>query len=222
MEKTKKPSNIPKFMALEAKKRDRIINAAMKEFRYGYKKASTDIIVREAGISKGLLYHYFGTKDQLYEFLVRYAMDIVEANQFDMLNMGHQDILEGFWQVALLKRDISDQYPSIYIFLEGVNTYREDLPSTEISDAFFNKQESVAVELYSKCDISLFRGDIDPEKAVDLICWAMNGFFDYMDFKISSLEEGWEGQNYENFLEELKQYLDVVRMCFYKLESTST
>jgi len=216
MEKMQKPSNIQKFMALEVKKRDRILNAAMKEFRYGYKKASTDIIVREAGISKGLLFHYFGTKDQLYEFLIRYAMDVVEANHFDMLNMGHRDILEGFWQATLLERDISDQYPSIYGFLEGVNTYREDLPNTEISDAFFQKQESVAAQLYNECDTSLFREDIDSQKAVDLICWAMNGFFDYTDFKLSSLEEGWEGQNYEDFLEELRDYLDIVRLCFYK------
>ena len=216
MEKTKKSSNIQKFMTLETKKRDRILNAAMKEFRYGYKKASTDAIVREAGISKGLLFHYFGTKDQLYEFLVKYAMDVVVADQFNMLNMGHQDILEGFWQVALLKRDITEQYPSIYNFLEGVNTYREDLPRDEILDAFFQKQESVAAELFSQCDTSLFREDIDFQKAVALICWAMNGFFDSADARISSSEEGWGGQNYENFLEELRGFLDIIRLCFYK------
>ena len=53
-----KPAEIEKFLKLDDEKRDRILNAAMKEFRYGYVKASTDIIVKEAGISKGLLFHY--------------------------------------------------------------------------------------------------------------------------------------------------------------------
>ena len=216
MEKIKKSSNIQKFMTLETKKRDRILNAAMQEFRYGYKKASTDAIVREAGISKGLLFHYFGTKDQLYEFLIRYAMDVVIENQFDMLAMGHQDILEGFWQIALLQRDISEQYPSIYDFINGVQTYREDLPRDEILDVFFQKQDAVAAQLFDKCDINLFRDDIDFKKAVSIICWTMNGFFEAIESRISSSEEGWEGQNYEDFLEELRGYLDIIRLCFYK------
>ena len=221
MEKTEKSSNVQKFMALEIKKRDRIINAAMKEFRYGYKKASTDTIVKEAGISKGLLFHYFGKKDQLYKFLIRYAMDVVVENQFDMLSMGHQDILEGFWQMALLQRDISDQYPSIYHFLNGVQTYKEDLPSSDILDAFFEKQESVVARLFDQCDINLFRDDIDFKKAVSIICWAMSGFFETTDTLISSSEEGWEGQNYENFLEELREFLDIFRLCFYKSGGTA-
>ena len=47
-----------KFLNLELEKQDRIINAAIKEFaQKGYDKASTNEIVKEAGISKGLLYN---------------------------------------------------------------------------------------------------------------------------------------------------------------------
>lgn len=45
--------NDHKIMSLAPDKRDRILNAAMKEFARGYKNASTDNIVRESGISKG-------------------------------------------------------------------------------------------------------------------------------------------------------------------------
>ncbi|MDR2572521.1 MAG: TetR/AcrR family transcriptional regulator, partial [Oscillospiraceae bacterium] len=64
-----------KIMAMDPEKRDRVINAAMKEFRKGFKSACTDEIVREAGISKGLLFHYFGTKDGLYDFLLKNATE---------------------------------------------------------------------------------------------------------------------------------------------------
>ena len=49
-----------KFFDLKKEKQDRMINAALKAFAVnGYKRASTDEIVKDAGISKGLLFHYF-------------------------------------------------------------------------------------------------------------------------------------------------------------------
>lgn len=44
-----------------------MINAALKVFALnGYRHASTDDIVREAAISKGLLFHYFENKLGVY------------------------------------------------------------------------------------------------------------------------------------------------------------
>ncbi|MBR6395680.1 MAG: helix-turn-helix transcriptional regulator, partial [Lachnospiraceae bacterium] len=56
-----------RFFELKKEKQDRMINAALRVFsQYGYRHASTDEIVREAGISKGLLFHYFESKKGLY------------------------------------------------------------------------------------------------------------------------------------------------------------
>ena len=47
--------------------RDRIIEASFQEFgRHGYEGASTNQICQTAGISKGLLYHYFKSKENLF------------------------------------------------------------------------------------------------------------------------------------------------------------
>ena len=63
-----------KFFDLKQEKQDRMINASLKIFsRGGYRHASTDEIVKEAGISKGLLFHYFPTKLGLYGFLFDYS-----------------------------------------------------------------------------------------------------------------------------------------------------
>ena len=46
-----------KFFDIKKEKQDRIINAALKIFAMqGYRHGSTDDIVKEAAISKGLLY----------------------------------------------------------------------------------------------------------------------------------------------------------------------
>ena len=63
-----------KFFSLKPEKRERIINAALKEFaKNGYDKASTNEIVKESGISKGSLFNYFISKKELYLFLLDYA-----------------------------------------------------------------------------------------------------------------------------------------------------
>ena len=57
-----------KFLNLD-EKQDRILNAAIKEFaQKGYDSASTNEIVKEAGISKGLLFHYFKIKSSYFSF----------------------------------------------------------------------------------------------------------------------------------------------------------
>jgi len=216
MGKHEKSVSEQKFMALDASKRTRIINAAMGEFRYGYKKASTDIIVREAGISKGLLFHYFGTKENLYQFLVGYAMDTVQSNYFDMINHRQQDILESIWQMALLKKDISDIYPPIYDFLYGMHAHIKDSPNPEeISAIYAKKNRETMEDMYTHCDTTLFRDDIDTKKAVNLICWSLERAFDDHETETISSDTG-DGQSYERFLEELRGYIDIFRLCFYR------
>jgi len=194
-------------MAMETSKRDRIINAAMHEFRYGYKKASTDAIVKQAGISKGLLFHYFGSKEQLYTFLVNYALDVMHSEYLSMINFEHRDLLEGLWQLALLKRDIFLKHPYLEEFGESLYAHRKDFPDKEIDVLISKKQEDLFDRFYESCDTSLFVDSVDTKKAILIICWAIDGFF--------TTREAY-GDDYEEFLESLKSYLDIFRQRFYK------
>ncbi|MCR4586771.1 MAG: TetR/AcrR family transcriptional regulator [Lachnospiraceae bacterium] len=68
-----------KFYDMKNEKQDRILNAGFKSFAlYGYKNASTDEIIKDAGISKGLLFHYFESKVGFYEFSYDYAVRFLE------------------------------------------------------------------------------------------------------------------------------------------------
>ena len=214
MEKDTKPNNIEKFLKLESEKQGRILNAAMKEFQYGYKKASTDIIVKEAGISKGLLFHYFGTKEQLLFFLLDYAAGLVQRDFHDMLNRNNQDILEAFWQRALLKRDLTSQYPFLYEFLNGVFAHWEDTPGGEETMASFEAaQRDFNESFYAECNLALFREDIDYKTAISVIMVTMDGVFEQEDANTTA---GKDSESYERFLETLRSYVDLFRQCFYK------
>ena len=58
--------------------RQRILNAAMVEFSaHGYDGASVNTICSKNEISKGILYHYFKDKDELYLFCVEKCFEAV-------------------------------------------------------------------------------------------------------------------------------------------------
>ncbi|THF75703.1 TetR/AcrR family transcriptional regulator [Cohnella fermenti] len=51
---------------------DRILSAALNEFdQYGYSQSSMRRIASEAGITTGNIYRYFGSKDELFQALIR-------------------------------------------------------------------------------------------------------------------------------------------------------
>ena len=69
-----------KFLALTEEKRTAILNAALQCFgKFGYEKASINDIAVAAHISKASVFQYFGSKKQLYIYLLEYCKKIIEG-----------------------------------------------------------------------------------------------------------------------------------------------
>ncbi|MCL2370462.1 MAG: TetR/AcrR family transcriptional regulator [Firmicutes bacterium] len=197
---------------MDVSKRQSIINAAMREFRYGLKKASTDNIVREAGISKGLLFHYFDTKERLGKYLIDYALDIMQNEYFNVLNTGRQNILDTFKQIALLKKGIAEKHPYIFDFLFGMEAHTSDNPSAGKLALYNQKNQEIMERLYGQRGKLLFRQGIDHKKAINIIYWTVDGLVK------SAITHERDGKINNDFLERLEEYLDIFRKCLYKNE----
>lgn len=66
---------IEDFNRLPEEKQDEIMLAALREFAHNsYDLASTNSIVAEAGISKGLLFKFFGSKEKLFLHLAQHYL----------------------------------------------------------------------------------------------------------------------------------------------------
>ena len=208
-----------KFLALDEEKRERIMNAAMKEFLAGYKKASTDNIVREAGISKGLLFHYFGTKERLYNFLIDYAINTIEKEFLAIINVLQPDIIDSIWQMTLLKHDVSLHYPDMFDFLTAayVNGKNKGESIGDNLTRFMGMRDELLAKVYQRADISLFRDDVDPQVAMKIINWAIFGYS-----HAKATESGTDNpgavarEKYDEYLAEFEQVLGILRLCFYK------
>ena len=67
------------FSNLPPEKQEKIVAAAVSEFaRHGYRKASMNTIVRDAGISKGSLYQYFHNKEVLFVYIFERFIRLVK------------------------------------------------------------------------------------------------------------------------------------------------
>jgi len=203
-----------KIMAMEPEKRDRIINAAMKEFAKGFKSACTDSIVREAGISKGLLFHYFGTKDGLYSFILKTACEMIYVEYLTLIDIQQMDIIEKIWQMTLLKMDLSYKHPALFDFLATAYMDLQENPNEEFAEYFEKTRMNATEKVLAEIDTTLFKEGIDPEKAAKIILWTLNG---YSTSQINTAKRMEDYQKeYDRYLEEMKAYIDLLRTALYK------
>lgn len=111
-----------KFFDLKKEKQDRMINAALKIFGMrGYQFASTDDIVKEAGISKGLLFHYFGSKLGLYSFIYDYSVRFMSMELKAAVNDRETNFFALQKQIEAGKLQVLKNYPCMQLFLEKCN-----------------------------------------------------------------------------------------------------
>ena len=120
-----------KFFDLKSEKQDRMINAALKIFAInGYKHASTDDIVKEAEISKGLLFHYFTNKMGLYSFLLDYSAKYMSF-EFSRTIGDEGDYFEFLEKLETAKLNVLRNYPYMNEFMDkSIAEAKVDLDET--------------------------------------------------------------------------------------------
>ncbi|AFM41357.1 transcriptional regulator [Desulfosporosinus acidiphilus SJ4] len=204
-----------KFLELDKLKQDRIINAAMKEFALkGYKNASTNEIVKEAGISKGLLFHYFTNKKSLFLYLYNYSLETFTMEFFARINLLEKDIFKRIRQMALLKIGLIKKYPEIYNFL-----YTAVLEEAqEIKDDLEQKNKQILNDNYAKLfrdiDVDKFKDTFEIDKTKNIVIWTIEGYSNQILAKIKS--QHLTDLDYEEISKELDVYLKYLEIAFYK------
>jgi len=114
-----------KFFELKKEKQDRMINAALKVFAInGYRHASTDDIVKEAGISKGLLFHYFDNKLGVYQFVYDYSVRYTSLELSTFVPIKERDFFEIIKMTQSARLDAMKGYPYMQQFLAR-STYED-------------------------------------------------------------------------------------------------
>lgn len=155
-----------------------MINASLKIFALnGYRHASTDEIVAEAGISKGLLFHYFINKLGLYSFLYDYS------TRFMMLELSSCPVKnqEDFFELVRMKENAKMQvlrnYPYMQLFLDSVRfeDVKEALYATEERRNILPEAEK---DFMKHADLVRFRPEVDIDKLNKVISYMLRGMME--------------------------------------------
>lgn len=206
---------LSKIKNLESKRRDAILNAAFKEFATrGFDAASTNVIAKESGISKGLMFHYVNSKKDLFLFLYDYCTDMINKEYFDLMNFNEKDILERLRQSYLIQLELLQKHPWIFEFNKITDITKSDEINKELEERLKGKQSLCYETMFDLIDESKFREGLDVERCKQLIFWANIGFTNQMleDIRNSEINE----LDYDKIIAKLDDYLNELRKIFYK------
>lgn len=197
-----------KFFDLKKEKQDRMINAALKIFAIkGYEHASTDDIVKEAGISKGLLFHYFINKIGLYSFIYDYSVKYLMLELSTGVSKKETDYFDLVRQIRFCELQVMRNYPYMPQF---VNASRWE----DVSEALVATEDKRSVlphqynQIMRRADLSKFKPEADVEKLNRMIELTVNGL----------MTEQFAGESFqpEQFEAEIDQYLTMLKKLCYQ------
>lgn len=200
------------FKNIEEEKRDRIINSALKEFSINkYDKASTNAIIKEAGISKGALYHYFSSKEELFHMLKSFSMEIIFEEISTKVNWEETDFFKRVKEVVMIKINVTARYPHIYDFLSMV------MRESSIDD-MKKETQSYSPDIHKKIyteniDFSLFKDGLDMKKTLSIIRWT---FEKYGEENFNAFLQSGKPFDIKAIEYEFNEYSDILKSAFYK------
>ncbi|KRQ87149.1 HTH-type transcriptional regulator BetI [Caloramator mitchellensis] len=205
-----------KFEKLSEEKKQKILQSALIEFStYGYENASTNRIVERAEISKGALFHYFKSKKGLYLYLIDYVIPLLYDEFYRQANMTITNFFERIknWQAA--KLNIMDKMSLETKFLIKAFT---NIPK-EVKDDVLTRYAKYTQDgfkmLFENIDFSMFKEDIDKNKAIETIVWTLESYGNkYMKENVDS--QGNIVINKEKILSEIEAYLNILKFGIAK------
>ncbi|MCL2655605.1 MAG: TetR/AcrR family transcriptional regulator [Coriobacteriia bacterium] len=204
------------FLELPEKRQQAILNTAYEEFgANGYDRASTNAIVSAAGISKGTLFNYFGSKIELFQTLVATALELVKTTYISQLDHDLRDFLEKYRQATQVKYHAYHTHPHEFNFFGGVFLYESNEPAVRKA-AKRMEQIRVDAEAYFRQnnDTSLFLAGLDPPQAIRLMQYCLDGYERDMmrDLRGHTLA----ADKSEALWEDFYRFLDQLRSVFYR------
>lgn len=203
------------FISLDEKRQYEILAAAMGEFaEHGFTQASTNRIVKRAGMSKGMLYYYFENKQTLFDDTLDFALDHIESHMLRDISTGTEGFIERCARLSHKKQVYFNQYPEIARFITSAYFSEElDTDQKKRRDHILENRERI---IFDNIDLGRFRDDIDHRTSMKLIAWTINGYTREMETMMET--EGMAFDHFDEYFEQFDHYLAALRKLYYKEE----
>ena len=197
------------FLSLRAEKQKHIIDAALNVFgKNGYKKASVADIAEKAGIAKGMINYYFGSKKNLYLYLADICFKKMSDEIEKQFDAGVTDFFDKMKMSINIKVNVIKENTSIIAFLSSVYIEKDGEVADEISVYLTEAMKYREQMLYNGVDEFKFREGVDLKLLDKFLLWAADGF-------TNNLKNGLEVNEIEEMTKDLFAFLDLMKKSFY-------
>ncbi|MCM1181856.1 MAG: TetR/AcrR family transcriptional regulator [Roseburia sp.] len=194
-----------KFFDLPREKQDRMINGALEVFsQNGFKHASTDDMVKAVGVSKGLWFHYFGSKAGLYVFVYEYSVKYILLELSTVIDETERDFFEMVRQIELARTRVSKSYPFMTAFIEKASAETDEEIALQTMEAGKTLQERLS-GLIKNTEVRGVEDKARRERVRKLTSYTVEGLIK---------ERTRSGAEPDSIYRELKGYLDFIKETF--------
>jgi TetR/AcrR family transcriptional regulator len=202
---------LEKFISLPEEKQKIIIDAALKSFgTNGYKKTSISDIAAAAGISKAMIFHYFGTKKALYFYLIDLCGNIIMNEVEEKFDNTVTDFFDRIKLSSNIEISVMKRHPAIPSFLSNVYFENDEEVKDDIR-ALLAKGEDFRNKIaFDGMDVSKFKDSIDLKLVMKMLSWLADGYAK----QISSNAE----LDFDVLFREFDDCLNLLKNNFYKEE----
>ena len=201
-----------KFFSLPPERQDLIRSSAMIEFGENtFKKTSADSIAKRANISKGLLFHYFKDKRELYLYLFQYAIDVcigkydAWANYFE-----EKDFFLALEKGHKIKMDLVRRYPGLFRFVMRAYYEQDSLITPKVRKKLDSVLERTTDDFLARMDLHKFKPGADPRRVIRMLTLISEGML--AETGAATAEE------IDHLFQEYKRNADMLRQFLYKEE----
>jgi len=199
---------LEKFFQIRAEKQKHIINAAFVVFgKQGYRKASVADIAKEAGITKGMITYYFGSKKTLYLYLVEVIQTTFIRTVKERLPPDVTDFFERVRIIVEMQVSAIKEFPALFSFINS--TYYETDPAVAEDLERISATDNAMIErvLLEGTDYTLYKPEFDPRLVHKFVLWASTGCSE-------ELSETGGAENIDGLVNEFCQCLDMMKRVF--------
>lgn len=163
-----------KFLALSKEKQETIIEAGYACFaQMGYKKTSVADIASKAGISKAMVFHYFGSKKNMYAYLMRHAMEEIEQIFREDTISKDGDYFQRLVEENRCKCKLLQKHPAVIAFLLSLHDEEDEEVAEDkkqLKKDYFGKFLSQEEEKRIRPDDFIgFKEGVDPKLVFHLL-----------------------------------------------------
>lgn len=197
------------FENLPEEKQQTILDAALTIFAANsYKKASISDIAAKAGISKAMVFHYFGTKKELYLYLIRLCTDIIVNEIKNKYDNSVTDFFDRITLISTIKIAAMKKYKAIPVFLTNIYFETDKEVRKDIEDILAEGADFRNHLTFDDLDTYRLKDNVDVNLIMKMLTWMTEGFSKGLTVKSES--------DFEEKCNEFYKCLAILKENFYK------